>query len=180
MAIVLTIEDGTGITGANTYVSQADAVTYATNWNNTSFINASSDNQNSALFQAAFAMDKLYGRKYISVVPSSSLQGLLWPRYSIMGNDFRMYYQGQSLPQCLKDAECELASMYLSGIGLFPNESQTRQVRHLSEKVGSISISTEMWQIPTDTERYDGFRKVELILQPIIECENNDGARWTL
>jgi hypothetical protein len=179
MALALTLEDGTGVTGANTYVTQTNAVTYATNWGFTSFTGAASQTQINALYYGAYALDKLYGRKYISVLPPVSNQGLLWPRYTIMGNDFRMYSQGQ-IPQCLQDAQCELANMYIQGISLFPNESNNRLFKDGSVQVGSIKQNQIYWKIPTDVEHYDGFRKVELILEPILEQENNNGARMGL
>jgi hypothetical protein len=179
MALTLTIEDGSGVTNANTYVLQADAVTYASNWGFTAFTAADSQTQINALYYAAYALDKLYGRRYISVIPPVSPQGLLWPRYTIMGNDFRMYSQG-SIPQCLEDAQCELANMYIQGVSLFPNESDSRTLKTSGARVGSIDTRGQYWKIPTDVERYDGFRKVELILEPILEQESNDGARMGL
>src|SRR5579862_6281193 len=107
MTLALILEDGSGVPYANTYVGQDDAVTYATNWGYLMFTGATSQQQINALYYGAYALDRLYGRKYISVVPPVSPQGLLWPRYTIMGNDFRMYSQGV-IPQCLMDAQCEL------------------------------------------------------------------------
>jgi hypothetical protein len=179
MAVVLTLEDGSGVTGSNTYVSQDEAVTYATNWGYTSFSSAASQDQINALYYAAFALDKLYGRRYISIIPPVSTQGLLWPRYTIMGNDFKMYGQG-STPQCIKDAQCELAVMFTQGISLFPNETTNRLFKSTSVKMGSLSQTNDYWKIPEDVERYDGFRKVELILFPVLEQANNNGARLTL
>jgi hypothetical protein len=179
MSVTLIVEDGSGVTNANTYVSQAQAVTYATNWSYTSFTGASSDTQATALYVAAFALDKLFGRKYISVIPPVSPQGLLWPRFTIMGNDFKMYAQG-FIPQCLRDAQCELANMQISGVSLFPNETDNRLFKMTSVQVGSVKQQNDYWKIPEDVEHYDGFRKVELILWPILEQCNNDGARMGL
>jgi hypothetical protein len=179
MSVTLIIEDGSGVTGSNTYVSQANAVTYAANWGFTSFTGAASQAQINALYYGTYALDRLYGRKYISVIPPVSPQGLLWPRYTIMGNDFKMYSQG-FIPQCLQDAVCELANMFISGVSLFPNETDNRLFKSTSFKAGSLDIKNDYWKIPEDVEHYDGFRKVELILWPIIEQCNNDGARITL
>lgn len=179
MALTLTLEDGTGVTGANTYLSQADAVTYCGNWGYTQFTGAASQTQINALYYGAYALDRLFGRKYISIVPPVSQQGLLWPRYTIMGNDFRMYAQ-TAIPQCVKDAQCELAQMFVTGVSLFPNASDNILLKDASSQVGSLKQNRIYWEIPKDVEHYDGFRKVELILWPIIEQENNNGARLTL
>jgi hypothetical protein len=179
MALTLIQEDGSGVTGANSYVTQANAITYATNWGYTPFTSASSQSQINALYYGAYALDRLYGRKYISVVPPTSTQGLLWPRYTIMGNDFRMIAQN-SIPQCLQDAQCELAYLYITGVSLFPNETTNRLYKSTSFQAGSFRTNNDYWKIPEDVEHYDGFRKVELILWPILEQCNNDGARMGL
>lgn len=179
MAVTLIVEDGTGITGSNTYIDVDDAVTYSTNWENTAFTAATSDEQAQALYAAAYSLDRLYGRRYISVLPPASGQGLLWPRYTIMGNDFRKITQG-TIPTCLLDAQCELANLYLSGTNLFPNETDNRLFKETTTAIAVIKEANTYWKIPTDVERYDGFRKVELILFPILVQENNDGARWSL
>src|ERR1700722_17527976 len=136
MAVTLIPEDGTGITGANSYVSLADAITYSTNWANTAFTGAATDDiRTTALFTAAYALDRLYGRRYISMQPPYSTQGLLWPRYTAMGNDYRLI-SANSIPQCLKDAQCELANMSIAGVSLFPNQSTNRLMKETSVTVG--------------------------------------------
>jgi hypothetical protein len=179
MSLTLLVEDGTGLIGSNTYVSQADAITYATNWGLTPFLTATSTQQIQALFTATYSLERLYGRRYISVVPPVSEQGLYWPRYTIMGNDFIIYEQG-FIPQQLKDAQCEMANMFVSGVSLFPNQSDNKLFKSTSVKVGGISQTNNYWKIPDDVEQYDGFRKVDLILWPILEIDNNDGARMGL
>jgi hypothetical protein len=179
MSVSLVLEDGTGVTGANTYIAQTPAVAFWTNWGYAIALAAASQTQINALYYGAYALDRLYGRRYISVVQPVSHQGLLWPRYTIMGNDFRMYSQGQ-IPQCLLDAQCELANMFINGISLFPNETENRLFKSTSVEIGLIRENNAYWKIPHDVERYDGFRKVELILWPILDTENNNGARISL
>lgn len=180
MAITLVLEDGSGVTGANTYVSLADAVTYSTNWGNTAFTTANTDAiRIQALFAAAYALDRLYGRRYISVIPLNTSQGLLWPRYSVIGNDLR-WITSLTIPQALKDAQCELANMYIGNTSLFPNESTTRTLKNTSGSIGELKYDNQYWNISSDSEHYDGFRKVELILWPILNAAGNDGATLTL
>ena len=179
MAITLLVEDGTRITGANSYVNVTDAITYNTNWNNTAFTSATTLAQTTALYQAAYAMDILYGRRYISIVPPASKQGLLWPRYAILGNDFKIIAMNQ-VPQCVIDAQCELANMVISGMSLFPNESDNRIYKNMQVDLGDIKQNKTYWSKPTDVEHYDGFRKVELILSPVLMPEDNSKASLTL
>jgi len=178
MAITLLVEDGTRVTGANSYVSVNDAITYNTNWSNTAFTSATTLAQTNALYQAAYAMDKLYGRRYISIVPPASAQGLLWPRYAIIGNDFKIIAMNQ-VPQCVIDAQCELANMVISGVNLFPNESDNRLYKNMQVDMG-LKQNKTYWQKPTDVEHYDGFRKVELILYAVLNPEDNSKASLTL
>jgi hypothetical protein len=181
----LVVEDGTGVTGANTYISTASATTYCSNQYGPQNVFAAvataspPNDQATALYSAAYAMERLFGRRYLSVMPFVSLQGLLWPRYTFLDNTYRLISMTQ-IPQCLLDAQCELALLYLNGTSLYPNESNNRLFRMLNVEVGSLSQKTTYWKIPQDVEHYDGFRKVELILYPILESEDNRNAQLTL
>ena len=183
MAITLVIETGTGVSGANTYVSRADADVYLTNMYGTSewsaAVTANNGTAESALYQACFAMERLYGRKYLSVPPYASQQSLLWPRYTFLDNNFRIVSNAQ-IPQCLKDAQCELALLNLQGVGLFPNESTNRLFKQVDVQAGDVKSNQQYWRIPENTETYDGFRKVELILYPVLVTQDNSKARLTL
>lgn len=77
MAIALVVEDGSGVSGANTYISVADADLYQTNRGRSSWISLDADAKAVALIMATDAIDSLYpwiGKK------KTSTQGLKWPR----------------------------------------------------------------------------------------------------
>src|SRR6185437_4029457 len=76
----LVVEDGTFVPGANTYISLADATTYWTNWGYTADVGTDTTAQTVALYYAAYAMERLYGRFYIGQVAKNSPQNLLFPR----------------------------------------------------------------------------------------------------
>jgi hypothetical protein len=182
MALAIVVEDGTIVSGANSYISVANASTYLGTWYPGSAwdaaVAANDGTAEAALYAAAFAMDRVYGRRYLSTLPPASKQTMLWPRYTFMDNTYRLLSNG-AIPQCVKDAQCELAMMYLNGVDLFPNESDNRLFKNLALDVG-VKINKTYWAKPTDVERYDGFRKVELILWPVIQSEDNSGARLSL
>lgn len=75
----IVVEDGTIVSGANSYVSLANATTYWGNWGY-SLTNITTTQQTNALIQAAYALDKLFGRYYVGRVQHKSPQSLLWPR----------------------------------------------------------------------------------------------------
>jgi hypothetical protein len=76
----LIVENGSIVPNANSYISQANAITYWTNWGYTQAIGASSSVQIQALYSAAYALDRLFGRFYLGKVARHSPQPMLWPR----------------------------------------------------------------------------------------------------
>jgi hypothetical protein len=77
----LIVEDGSYVPGANSYVDLADAQTYWANWGyGSSVIGTDTGAMTTALYQAAYAMERLYGRWYSGKVPKNSPQSMLWPR----------------------------------------------------------------------------------------------------
>ena len=181
MAITLIVEDGSIVAGANSYVSLANANTYLVNWygiTGSAWDSANSDQQTSALFYGAYALDRLFGRRYLSILPPASTQSLLWPRYTFMDKNYRLIGNTQ-IPSCLADAQCELAMLYLQGTSLFPNESDNRLFKSFSLDAG-VKVNKTYWEKPKDVERYDGFRKIELILWAVLEDESNANARICL
>lgn len=119
MALTLVVEDGTGKSDANSYVSVADCDAYhdkhlyATDWTS-----ASGSTKDKALAMATMAIDAnmdYYGWK------KTSDQALLWPRVRVndkeiydvtVGADLSVsnyYFNENEIPQQLKDATCEMA-----------------------------------------------------------------------
>jgi hypothetical protein len=108
--VTLVVEDGTGLSTANTYISNADADTYfgshlyATDWTG-----ASEANQDIALAHATRELDdyiKFEGTK------ATETQALQWPRYDIHIDGY--YVENTTIPQQLKDATAEYAKWLLN------------------------------------------------------------------
>lgn len=115
----------TTISGAssNSYVTVTAARSYFDDRLSTgSFLEASSDDQERALLQAAARLNffNWLGER------ASTAQALAWPRAGVAKRDseyFGLYTSGvyidhfpsDDIPQFVKDAQCELADAYLSG-----------------------------------------------------------------
>ena len=146
MAITLTVEDGTGLADANTYIALADADAYFANRINDTWLNGTDDQRSSALIQATQYLDSRYTFKG---VPLTDTQALQWPRqappYQTTVGFITEVYAGDSTltaqlawpVQRVKDATCEAALRALSG-GLYTDED-SRIVT--SEKVDVVAVT---------------------------------------
>lgn len=126
MTLAITVEDGTSKTTSNSYISLADAETYfesrlhITNWTE-----ATTDNKNRALVQAARMIDRYV--RYIGW-KTEDTQAMEWPRAGIY-YDGSKYWSDVSyqiewevysvadnyIPKEIKYAQCELALTLLAG-----------------------------------------------------------------
>lgn len=106
MALSLIVEDGTGKSTANTYISLADAETYFEGRANKATWTAATDaNKNIALVEATRQLDQLfdwYGAR------STDDQALRFPRYGVYDRD-GWAYDSDEVPTEIPRAVCELA-----------------------------------------------------------------------
>jgi len=135
--MALIVEDGTGISGAESYASLADANTY---WNGrqhsshyTSWNGASTAQKEGALREASAYLDAVYG-PYYRGNRRGYIQGLLWPRSD--ATDDRGY-ELPALPDCLVNACYELAARAIDG-QLAEDLDRGGAVKR--EKVGPIEV----------------------------------------
>lgn len=99
------VEDGTGVTGANSYVSLETALAYHQDRGNTVWWGHTYGEQQEALVRATQAIDALgYGRFFGT--KASTTQGLQWPRIDAYDSDGELL-DGVPLP--LVYAVCEAA-----------------------------------------------------------------------
>lgn len=112
MAFTFTVEDGTGISGANSYVTLEEANDYievnafaATTWDD-----LEDDAKEKLLVRSSKYLDNIVtwnGTK------SEQESGLRWPRTGVYDDD-GFLIPDDVIPQVLKDAVCELASYLMS------------------------------------------------------------------
>lgn len=122
---VIVVEDGTGKTDSNSYISEADLTTYATDRGVTIAGTAAV-----LLIQAMDYIESLpfKGRKY------TQTQALQWPRYAVYIDGFPVAVT--EIPQALKDALCEIVIAIDGGNNPLANEDRET----IKEKVGEIEI----------------------------------------
>lgn len=133
----MTVEDGTGLSTAQSYVSVADADTYHTAHGNTTWTGVDALKE-AALVRATQALDARYSWQGFRLVETQALD---WPRYDAY--DVDGYYLS-GVPQGIKDALCELALLEL----VTPGElTESVEVSVKREKVGVLE--TEYFERPT-------------------------------
>lgn len=169
MATII-VEDGTGLTNSNSYVTLAEADQYFADTGNLGWA-GSDDFKKQNLINATMAMDATYGQRYISWLRDPVLQALLWPREQVWDRHSRRIEQ-QSIPKTLKDAECEMALLAQNGVDLYPSGNKADNITSESVQVGEISQSFGYKTSPKDQPQYEEFRKVEQILWPILKSES--------
>lgn len=112
MAITLIVEDGTGLSNANTYATQVEATAYhdahlyGTDWSG-----ASTGDKDKALAMATRLLDDNFiwnGRKF------TDTQALEWPRYQMQDRNGH-FFDSTTIPARLKNATAELARWLIQG-----------------------------------------------------------------
>jgi len=122
---VIVVEDGTVVTGANSYVTEAELTAYATARNVT--LTGATDE---LIVQA---MDYIEGLSYIGV-KSTSAQPLQFPRYNVVVDGYLI--ETATILQILKDGQMEAAIAVDAGND--PLANVTRQTK--KEKVDVLEV----------------------------------------
>src|SRR6185436_4655409 len=122
------VEDGTGLSDANSYVSEDDADTYFDDRGNTTW-GTSTDDKEAALIHATAAIDALYRYRFTGYKTNMRDQALEWPRtasYDAQGNLV------EGVPVEIVQATCEAAYRELQEAGsMAPDLSRGGDVRRL-------------------------------------------------
>jgi len=104
----ITVEDGTIVANANSYVSVATADSYFSARNNTAWAAYSTPVKEAALLYACQWLDARYA--WPGTI-SSDTQALSWPREGVTDSDGRII-DLDAIPTALKDAQCEAAAAH--------------------------------------------------------------------
>jgi hypothetical protein len=163
----LVLEDGTGISGADAYVSTAEVDTYAAAYGKgTVWASLQSSAKEIHVRKATRFADDKYP---FPGTPLKGTQGLFFPVDSITVRGWPV----TGVPRQLKDAVCELAIISANGTDLIESVS-ARAYTYRSVKAGDVE----------KTERFDSvdnqpiFRGVELLLTPLLS--GNVGAGYKI
>lgn len=121
----IVIEDGSQVAGANSYATEAELTTYATDRGVTI--------SGTASVLLVQAMDYIESRNYQGF-KASSTQPLVWPRYGVMVDGYQL--ASDEIPQLLKDAQLETAISIDSG----DNPTATIGRTTKREKLGDLEL----------------------------------------
>jgi len=163
--MALTVEDGTGKTDADSYLSEADCDTYWTNHGDpTDWSGAATADKEAALRMATQFLDMEYSGRWRGV-RANETQSLDWPRYGVTDDDYYAI-DSDAMPQALKDATAEAAYRHITETnGLMPDISEPGQIKQYTVKVGPIMKSTEYTSGKSQTK---WFRKIDALLRSLI------------
>lgn len=139
--MALTVEDGTGLTTADSYVSVADADAYWSAYGDPSaWTSATTAAKETALRKATAYLDEWYGLRWRGI-RAEEYQRLDWPRIHGYDPDQRLIPWAE-VPPAVKDATSYLALEALS-TDLLPDLSTPGRVALERVKVGTLETETE-------------------------------------
>ena len=135
--MALTVEDGSGVTGANTYVSLSNCNTYHSNLGNSTWTGTDAQ-KTSAIYRAM---------RWVEAQPWKGYkydydQALEWPRSGVV--DKNGYSVGEDeIPPQVVDVLCEAALIELASAGaLRPALARGGRVK-MQEVVGAVKVEYE-------------------------------------
>lgn len=169
--MTLVVEDGTGLSTAEAYISVADASTYHANRGNAAWAALASDTvREQALRKAADYMVQVY-RSSWGGNRVNSTQALDWPRANVVMRDgpgiVREYYPSDAVPAAVARACAELA-LRASAATLIPDEGQAVK----RKEVGPVKIEYQDYSRATKT-----YRAIDNLIEPLLA--NGGGIRIT-
>jgi len=168
MAATFVVEDGSGKSDANAYVSVADADQYNEDHNADTTWDGLSDAEKEKYIRLATQyLDMKYGRRWIGV-RSNEDQALDWPRTGAVDRD-GYTLDSDALPQDLVDACVESAIKYAGGEDLLGDLDNPGIVKKTRSKVGELEDEIEYMGGNTPYKRY---RVIEAIIASITSGTN--------
>jgi hypothetical protein len=160
--MALVVEDGSGLSTAESYISVADATTYHAARANTAWADVADDATREALLRKATDFMVATYRERWAGYRVSTTQALDWPRYEVpfkdatVGGTFPSYYDSNEVPVAVQRACAELALRAIDG-DLAP-DLDAPVVR---EKVGPIET-----EYAVGARQSTVFRAIEGLLSP--------------
>jgi len=143
----MVIEDGTGKTDSNSYVSVTFADNYFSSRGFSSWEELEDEDKEILLIKATDFIDNIFqwnGKK------KTYEQALNFPRENLIDNNG---YVITDIPVNLKQAVCEAVEVLVNGSSLFQSASENGAVT--SEKIGELSFTYDVSQKVKDTTLYD-------------------------
>lgn len=164
--MTLIVEDGTGLSTAESYVSVAAADIYVPLHYATvpsSWSGANTSRKEIALRQAAQAMEARYRGRWIGSKVKET-QALSWPRSGALDED-GFEIEDDALPQALKDAQVELALKEVAGDTLVADQTSPGTIESESVKVGPIEEAISYSGGKSQAKQYT---LADMLLRPLV------------
>ncbi|MEW6658776.1 MAG: DnaT-like ssDNA-binding protein [Thermodesulfobacteriota bacterium] len=155
--MTIIIEDGSGVTGANSYVSVASATAYLNSKGLTTWGTSTTTAKEVSLNQATLYMELLpwKGAKALQTYP------LAWPRRGMLDRDGYSVLS-DTIPQSVKYAQIELAYRYKAGKNPLADIS-SGDGYVTKESVGPIEIDHSLGYSTSDK-----FPEIDRLLEPFL------------
>ena len=141
------VETGNGFSDANSYVSVVYGDNYFSARGNTAWEELSEETKEMCLIKATDFVDSSFqwrGKK------ATQEQSLCFPRINLVDDDG---YNVEGIPENLKKAVCECASIISTGKEMFSTQNENGAVT--SERIGELAFTYDVAQKIKDTTVYD-------------------------
>lgn len=129
------VEDGTGLSNANSYASEAEFDAYWFDRNREDLADTEPEEKQAALIVATDWADLSFRYRGIRKILDATPQALEWPRTGVVDHFTRRFIDPDSVPQAIKAAVIEAAAVALTE-DLIPTASATSK-EIISETVGA-------------------------------------------
>jgi hypothetical protein len=165
--MALIVEDGSGKSDADSYLSVADADTYHTNHSgSTDWSGAATAVKEKSLRLATQYLNIRFNGLWKGY-KATDLQALAWPRVLADKEDVydAAYYDSESLPIVLENATAELALRVVQGDTLYADISKPGTIKRKRVKTGPIETETEYAGGYNQVKKYP---LIEGLIKPLI------------
>lgn len=186
--MTITVEDGTGLTDADAYISVADADTYFSAVGNTTWSDASTSDKEQAIVKATRYMEKRFGNKWKGLIASST-QALGWPRdyvYDERGTELNDQVPVKVAEACAEYAKHALTSPLIPP-AIYPVADGAPvpfgKVSRVMQKVGPVTedtyysspgggvarVSTDTGNSLIDSGKLVQYLEADLLVNPFVQ-----------
>lgn len=159
--MAFTLEDGSGVSGSNAYISVAAVDTHHTDRGNTAWNDFTTPDKQTAIIRASDYIDQRFGVRFVGLRKTKN-QGNEWPRLDAFDQDGYLLSGPDALPRQLLKAAAEYAlraALYQTlapdapfpvpkqdmtdSLAIRPDQEETGQITRSREKVGPLE--EEKW-----------------------------------
>lgn len=158
----LVVEDGTGLTNAESYISVVDATTYHASMGNAGWVGTQTQME-VALRQATQYLDTTYRFRGTTIKKNQPQQALMWPRFGVYFNNAYIQWPINRVIQ----ATCEAALRALVSPGSLTVDQSDAQL--LDVTVGPVSAKFQSYQQGGQVR----FKVVDKLLAPFVNGTAN-------